>query len=441
MSAKEVNAKKWLRQIKQIILGNGFFRKCFPEIRPGGKWDELEIEITRDVQMTGEAQASITATTLLGGQASQHWNHLILDDPVNEKMAQSEDSIENATERYEYIESLLKDWETSSFLFVGTPYGRGDPMEYAIENEVSQGHRLFWGIGAEGDFTCSKGLDEEYPWIVPKVTPGEPILPSEVPREYLEYMKKKDLETYYLQYLCKPYELGRNGFDLDLIRDYILDRDGFTLKCECHAHHHHDLRDGSVIATWDPAVTEDKKNCRNAIAIMVEFECGCRFYLDEWADWVETDKAIDKMTELAQKWQPYLRLAAIETVGFQHTLKKWLETLQNEGKFPPSVQFLDLKPQGRSKNARIKSQQTPVANGLWHIRPNMRSSKAKQNTMWELEGWPYRKERDLVDTSFGYCEDAWADPRAHKAVRRNDSRKNWNKLREERDRRKFATEV
>jgi hypothetical protein len=298
MSAKEDNPKKWLRQIKQIITDNGWFRKCFPEIRPGGKWDELEIEITRDKSMSGQAQASITAASLTGGQASQHYRHLILDDPINEKMAQSELAIEGARERYEYLESLLKDWYSSSFLFVGTPYGRGDPMDYAREQEVSQGLRLFWGVGALGEFDCSPIIKEEYSQCIPNVVEGEPILPTEVPQVYLDYMKRKDIETFYLQYLCKPYDLGRNGFKFDLIREYIVEPDG-NLKCECHPKHKHDLQQAKVIATWDPAATEDKKNCRNAILIMAEFRCGCRFMLDEWADWVETDVATIKMAEAA----------------------------------------------------------------------------------------------------------------------------------------------
>jgi hypothetical protein len=143
------------------------------------------------------------------------------------------------------------------------------------------------------------------------------------------------------------------------------------------------------------------------------------------------------------KWlkQPYLRVAGIETVGFQRMLKKTLETWQNEGKIPSGVKFIDLKPQGRHKDARIKSQITPVANGLWHIRPYMQPNKTKMNHMWELGRWPYAAERDLIDAGFGYCEDAWADPAAKQLVSENPHRKDWNKRRMAIDKQRLSKEI
>jgi hypothetical protein len=408
ISAKQDNTQKWLRQIKWIIQNNKFFRWAFDEIRPSDKWDETEIIITRDPDLHGLAQASITASSITSGQASQHYQHIVLDDPVNEKVAASESMLQSALDLYIYLESLLQDWESSTFTLVGTPWGRGDVLEYAMEHDVKNGERLYWGIGARGGYRISPELSE-LPEIKPLYTEGHPIFPEECPEAKLRHIERQDIEKYYLQYLCKPYDAGRNGFRLKLIRDFIWREDGRCL-CECHATHDHDLKNMTVIMTVDPAASQLKEACRSAIVVMALGQCGCRFLLEEWAERVDPKDTIDKIVELARKWRPYIQHMGVEAVGLQLTLKSWLEQLQNEGVFPKEVQIWPLKPQNRNKDARIKSQINPVANGVWHKRPWMHQSDADQNLMWELSKWPYGKSRDLIDAGFGYCDDLWTDP-------------------------------
>jgi len=414
ISAKIDNPKKWMRQIKTILTKNKFLRFAFPEIRPGEKWDELEIVVTRDPSLSGEAQASITASSITSGQASQHYDHIILDDAVNEKTIQSESLTQTAVELYDYLDALLNDWHTSTFTVVGTPYGRGDVMEHIMETEVKMGERLYWGIGARGEFQCSEEL-KEHPQLIPMQfgdypggpwREGLPIFPEVCPEALLKKIQEQNVVVYHLQYLCKPYDPARAGFHLKLIRDFIVTEDE-SLKCDCHSKHDHHISNAVPILLCDPAASESKRACRSAIVVAAQAPCGCRFLLDEWADRVTTDKTIDKLVEMSQKWQPWLTHVGIEDVGFQILLKAWLLQLQNENKYPKQIVFHPLKPDQRNKNARIASQVTPVKNGLWHKRPYMMLSDADKNFMWELSRWPHGKERDLIDAGFGYCEDIW----------------------------------
>jgi hypothetical protein len=435
LSANEKNPKKWIKQLRVIIRYNSFFRWLFPEIRPGEKWDQEEIEITRDVAFSGEAQASITAASILSGQASQHYDHVIFDDPVNEKIAISESLMEEVRNRYDHVESLLKGWEGSTFTLVGTPWGRGDVLEHAMETDVKAGHRLYWGIGALGDFEISPELAGD-PRFTPSVQDGVPIFPEECPMEKLEYLKLKNVEQYYLQYLCKPYDAGRNGFDLELIRNFVYLSDG-ELKCDCHEKHKHRIQDGSVILTCDPAASEAMRACRSAIVVMCLLPCGCRFILDEWADRVDPAITVDKIVELTQKWRPFIKHVGVEAIGLQKALNSWLETLKQEGKFPGDVTIHELKPENRQKDARISSQIMPVRNGLWHKRPFNYKKDSAQNLLWELEKWPYGKSRDIIDAGFGYCEDIWMKPEAAKP--RSDGI-DWNAMRASYDQHLMAAE-
>ena len=416
ISAHSDNTGKWLRQIKNIISYNGIFRWAFPEIRRGEKWDEEEIAITRDQDLSGNAQASITAYSINSGLASQHHKYIILDDPVNEQVARSPVEMESAVQLFIHLEEILRGWHESGFLMVGTPWGREDVLNEALKQE-RRGTRVKWGIGALGDFEISESL-AKHTRLIPTLVQGEPILPGECDWKKLEEIKAQDLEKYYMQYLCKPFDEGRNGFDLDLIRDYAHMPDG-SFKCDCLADHYHNLSQMAVIGVADPAYTQDKKNCESAFLFVAKALCECRFILEEWGGHIIPPDWIDKATELSKKWVPYLRRFGVETVNFQLALKNWIEERQDRGEFPLNIEFIDLKPKKRDKDTRIAGQITPVANGWWHKKPGMRKIEGRNNLMHQLFQWPYSRLRDRADT-FGYVDDAWLDMSVNPVVAEGD---------------------
>ncbi|MGH9427295.1 MAG: hypothetical protein ACRD2L_13450, partial [Terriglobia bacterium] len=252
ISADSDNTKKWLRAIQEIIKYNGFFRWAFPDIRPGDKWDAEEIIIGRDREYGSDVQASITAYSINSGLASQHHQYIVLDDPVNEQVAGSPAMMADAVRLFKHLEEILKGWKDSGYLLVDTPWGREDPHHAALE-EVRKGYRLKWGIGVLGEFEISPELADR-PELIPKVTLGKPILPSECDEDKLELIKLQDINKLYFHYYCKPFDAGRNGFNLDLIHNFALFPDG-RLECQCHPTHYHHLVQGSTVGVADPAYT------------------------------------------------------------------------------------------------------------------------------------------------------------------------------------------
>jgi hypothetical protein len=408
MSAKEDHPKKWLRQIKYIIEENPIFRSVFPEISPDyTKWDDTEILIKRPPSLSGQAQASITAASLIAGQASQHFDHILLDDPVNERISKSETLMKQVVDNFDHLESLLKGWQTSSFDLVGTPWGRGDCIEHAMKYDVELGARLFWFLGARGEFKMSPELMESHPECAPKLKIGPAIFPERVNETKLERLEKTDPEKYYLQYLCKPYDAGMNGFDLDLFRDFAYMSTG-QCKCECHPEHDHAISRMSLIILSDPAVTLEKKNCQSSVLVVGKAACGCRFLFSEWGDHVMPPELLRELTRTAEEWQPWAKAMGIESVSFQRVFKHWLLEKQSNGEFPLNVQFYDPAPKGRGKDDRISAQLTSVNNGLWHKRPTMKHVEGVNNFMDQLSKWPYGEFRDLID-GWAYCDDVWEE--------------------------------
>jgi hypothetical protein len=419
ISAKIEHPQKWLRQIKYIIRHNPIFRIVFPEIQPDfTKWDETEILIQRSTSLSGDAQASVTAASIVAGQASQHFDHMILDDPVNEKVAKSEALMQQARDFYIHLESLLREWETSTFTTVGTPWGREDVIEYAMSHEVASGDRLFWGIGARGDFNCSEVIRKDYPECVPTLELGKPIFPERCPEAKLKMLEMQDVEKFYLQYLCKPYDEGRNGFDLDLIRDFAFHADG-NLRCGCdeHQHHNHHISKMSVIAISDPAVSKEKKNCETGFGIYAKADCGCRFVIHETGWNLEPNEVVDEYARALSKGEhmPWCKTFGIEKEAMGKVYRSWLEELQSRGEFPLGIKLVDIATENRSKDVRMKGQIVPVRNGLWHKRPTMRRVDGKNNLMDQIAKWPYGKHRDRADT-WAYCDSVWEEAPAPAAV-------------------------
>lgn len=415
ISATNDNTKKWLRQIRNIIQYNGWFRALFPHIKPGGKWDETEIIVTRDQDLSGDAQASITAYSIKSGLASQHHHYIILDDAVNEQTANSDVEMATAVELYIHLEEILRGWRKSGFLVVGTPWGREDVL-YEAKKEEERGYRLKWGIGALGDFEISDEL-QQYSQIIPSACfpevlqkreyPNRVILPSECDEDKLEHIKGQSITKLHMQYLCKPYDSGRNGFDLDLMRFFAQLPDG-ELQCDCHPTHKHHLANGVTIVCSDPAYTKDKQGCETAILVANLQPCGCRFLLSELGEHIHPSEYIPKACFIGNEWRTWLKAWCVEDEALQITLKQWLEDAQSRGKFPLGIEIRGLKVRNRSKNGRIAAAQTPVNNGWWHIRPTMRHVEGTNNVINQLYQWPYSRHRDRAD-AFAYFDEAWEE--------------------------------
>ena len=411
ISSKEKQVQEWLRSIADHIRYNTFFQWAFPEIQIGAKCDEHELLIQRDADIVGQAgQASVTAYTIKGGMASQHCKHLILDDPLHENNAFSETEREKAIMLYTHLESVIKDYATSTFTFVGTPWPGYDVIAHAMEHEVAQGERLFWGVGAEGGFDMSESLKAKYPSLVPNLEARlkrDGVIFHEVcPKKKLEKIKRQDPQQYWYQYLCKRPTEGDNGFDTEAIHDFSMTLEGRVL-CECHPGHDHHVKHMVVVGICDPALTEDKRGCESAIVtVMRDPLCGCRFLLDEWGDHVQSPDLMDRMRFTMHRHQAIMRRFAIEDVQFQTVFKSWLEESQSVGQVPLGIELFGVKPKKRDKDLRIAGQQQFVAAGMWH-----KSSKIKlddkRGFLWQLEKWPNQpKVRDRID-AWSYADDAW----------------------------------
>lgn len=403
VSAKQDNPRKWLHFIKEVITHNDLFRMCWPEIRPGNKWDQDEIRITRDMGPDSNVQASITALSIGSGLASQHFDYIIIDDLVNEQIAESTVEMDKAVRLFHALEDIARGWfDTKGFMVVGTPWGREDIIHEALLEE-QRGYRLKWGLGALGHLEISEGWGEFAKHITPQITPGEPILPSECGWDKLNHIKERNLEQYYLQYLCQPWDEDRNGFHLEKFRPFGHMPDG-ELVCKCHPNHIHHIKMGTTVVVSDPAYTKDKAGCESAILVGTALPCGCRFLLEEYGGELEPQEYQAKAVEVANRWKSWLAAYCVEDEALQLTVRQWLEEKQGYGAFPIGVEIYGLKIKNRGKDIRIANAKPAVNAGRWHRKPDM--ARREGNLLHQLYQWPHSRRRDRAD-AFAYFEDAW----------------------------------
>jgi hypothetical protein len=432
ISAVEDNTIKWLDAIQHIFHNNEMFRWLFPELIP---WDDRfpqeskhAFTVPRDEQLMPEPQPSIQATSIVSGQASKHVKHVLLDDPVNEMTVDSPRLVDRAVGLYKLLESTLQDYRESTIDLTATPWGYGDVVESALENEVADGDMMLWKLGCYGDFTTSLNPKEPVVWTLPNshrqmtteaiLYHGDkeaPIFPERYPRKELERLERKyGTFLFSCNYLCNPYDPSQSGFEEDCLHHFEI-LTGGRIRCKCHPDHEHWISELHIVMTVDPAFSDKDDAAESAITVAGLAEDGCRFLFKAWADRVESDVLWYQIVKTALEFQPWLKEVGVEAVASQKLFRFWFEFLQQiMHKLPKEEQevyrhlqgltFEDLKPDNDiDKIRRIKAQQLPLANGYWHIQYGM------SKFMEQFNKFPRARPVDVLD-AWAYLDYMWNLP-------------------------------
>ena len=458
ISAVEENTIGWMDSIQQVFQYNKMYRWLFPEVIPSDdKWNtknKTRFTVPRDESLMPEPQPTIQATSIISGQASKHVRHAILDDPVNEMTVDSPRLVDRAVNLYKLLESTLQDFEESTIELTATPWGFGDVVEYALENEVADGKMLLWKIGAYGNFEISKELANDYRYLPVGLTPQqlheakivdhaavsvargqanvEAIFPERCPPEELARLEKKyGTFLFSCNYRCDPFDPSQSGFDPEYLQKFIRATDG-RLKCDCHKDHEHYLHDLHLVMTVDPAFSDKDDAAESAIVIAGIAEDGCRYLFKAWADKVEPDDLWAKMVDGVKEYSPFLKDVGVEAVSSQRLFRFFFEHLQSikellpadeQQKIPEINKIEDLKPDNQiDKIRRIKMQQVYLANGQWHVLYGM------EKFMQQYNKFPRSRPIDVLD-AWGYCDYMWELPKKQRSSERSPL--DWNRRRRE----------
>ena len=376
------NAAHFLRRIQAVFERSQMFRWLFPELIPDvgkTKWSENEMLIPRTQDYP---ESTVEAMGVGGAVVSRHYTHIKLDDLVGKEASESVDVMRKTIDWYLYTESLLVA-PTDPIDVYGTTWTFKDLYSWMQEHEE------------DIDFFHRKAID------------GDRILwPERFPRHELERIKRKiGSFKFSCQYQNTPYDPEQMTFDPGWLRYFELT--GWEP----------DLETGSLliriegqpkpvrivpVLLVDPAISEKSDAARSAVVCAGLTEDERVMVLEVWAERTQPLHMIEKIFEMATRWDPVL-CVAVEGVAYQRALKGFIEAECIRRRQWLNVR--EVRPGNREgKTSRIRGIQPYAERGrLWIRRSTCRV------LIDEFGDFPLGDTVDTLD-ALSYGPQVWITP-------------------------------
>ena len=410
-NAKEDNASKWLKAIREVVEASHLFHLCYRSLLPPGignccwpdhdpsrpktwKWNNVEIQFARTG--IGIPEASITGLGIGGAATGGHWTHLIADDIIGLEESRSVALMAAAKDWTEAARFLESPAEGGNVLYIYTRWHFDDCYRYIHEGWPDE-YVLFHREALEDE-----GLPTEHSSFPEKWT-----------TEKLQDVRKRNPYFFASQLQSTPRAGKETSLDpawnRDLHIDLLADDVRFSIPNEHYAPLRHEHEDQTVTAPqvvhgsqcdgallWDPAPSEQRDRNKDSRArngkVVVFLDPWGRDFVAE-ARGTQTDP-LDEFRDtirLAAKWG--ISKIAVEEVNFSKVYKHVGEyLLQRE--FPTlrdKVFFVKLKEERAQKDTRILGLIPRWRAGHSYFGPEAKAILVEANE------YPFGRTRDLLD--------------------------------------------
>jgi hypothetical protein len=382
------NAAHFLRRIQAVFERSEIFRWLFPEIIPDTsktKWSETEMLVPRTQDFP---ESTVEAMGVGGAVVSRHYTHIKLDDLVGKEASESVDVMKKTIDWYLYTESLLVR-PTDPIDVYGTTWTFKDLYSWIQEHEL------------DVDFFHRKAIDKR----------GRVLWPERFPLIELERIRAKiGPFKFSCQYQNEPFDPEHMTFDPGWLRYFELD--GWETDQESQSQLLRIIgqpKPSRVIPVIliDPAISEKDYAARSAVVCAGLDEMERIMVLEVWADRCQPLRMIDKVFEMAERWDPMV--VAVEGVAYQRALKGFMEAECLRRRRWLNIR--EVRPGSREgKETRIRGLQPYAERGkLW-----LRRSTCKP-LVEEFESFPLGETVDLLD-ALGYGPQVWVSPEGSSQV-------------------------
>lgn len=384
-SADLKSAKKFLREIRQQLEQNNKLKKLFPEVfwadptRQAPKWTEEEIQIKRDkVKKEGTVKVFGLEDGLPTGD---HYDHMVIDDAVNEDNVRTEERLAKVSEQSKYLRPLLTTPD-QPINWVGTRYHLLDIYQKLVDNPKTAVY-------------LRKAIED-----------GAPIFKERFSQETLNDTRD-ELGSYVFscQYMLEPIDPADKKFRTEWLKRYgreIHKKYGFVF-----------------FLMVDPASRNRKKSDFTAM-IVLAVDQNWNFYLvDGVHDKLNPAQRVDAVFNLVKKWG--IEIVGYETIGFQETDKFYIERRQAEENLYFRVE--EVSKHKTRKEERIEGLQPLMERGKFHV-PNRPITYVRQwenpddgqgktvdiveELIREMEHYPHATHDDILDATTMGREIAYA---------------------------------
>jgi hypothetical protein len=391
------NASHFLRRIQAVFERATLFRWLFPELIPDigkTKWSESEMLVPRKRDYP---ESTVEVMGVGGAVVSRHYNRIKLDDLVGKEASESVEVMKKTIDWYLYCESLLEK-PIDPIETYGTRWTHKDLYAWIMEHED------------DIDLFHRKAVKDE----------GLTLWPERFPLNELNRIRSKiGSFKFSCQYQNEPFDPEHMTFDPGWLRFFELN--GWSLDEDTGCVHLQfvgqpkPVRVVPVILV-DPAISEKNYAARSAVVCAGLDEYERVLVLEAWAERCQPLKMIEKIFEMAQRWDPIS--VVVEGVAYQRALKGFIEAeCMRRGKW---LNVREVRPGSKEgKESRIRGLQPYAERGcLW-----LRRSTCHV-LIDEFEAFPLGDTVDVLD-ALGYGPQVWITPdtdRTDRVIREEDEK-------------------
>jgi predicted phage terminase large subunit-like protein len=311
-----------------------------------------------------------------GNLVSQHYDKIILDDVVNRDSVNTREQIEKTILFFKDILDLLE--PGGELIILGTRWHDEDLYGWIMdkENDVLSSFDIYLRPAFTGNLRDHLNF--------------KAIWPEKFTRTVLEKLYREK----------GPYE-----FSAQYLNEVIPDTDATFRKEWFHYYDETELRGRPLnkFTAVDPAISLEKEADYTAIVTIGIDHFHNWYVLDVFRDRVTPSELIEQLYRTYERWHPIE--IAIENVAFQKVLQYSInEEGRKRKKYLPVV---EVKPEERSKDERIRGLQPLYANGvILHNKELVYNDYLED----ELTRFPRGKHDDIID-SMSYLKDIVSAPR------------------------------
>lgn len=376
VSANFSNASKMLKEVREQYESNPFLRALFPEIIPNirkVKWNDSAFTLNRSVV---HSEATVEAFGIGGKIASNHYNVILIDDPIDpeNKKVPSKEEIDRATEFSDNTNPLLDSPSEGIIQHIGTRWAYWDylahigtrlPKSSIFERKAIIGGR--WQQHETDPKTGETGLYVE----------GEPLFPERFNLSTLSKIRRDSGDyAFSSQYMNDPVPADQLVFRpsddrfFERLPNIITGLNFYVLV--------------------DPAISTKKQACRTAIVRVAVHSSGAYYVDDYFVGRITNHETIERTCDMVTRSSVPPKACGVEAVAYQEALKNDLEReFMQRGLSTP---IEPVRPGGNeSKEMRIQALQPIHQRGQLFFRPWM------EDLLLEMRQFPFGKYVDILD--------------------------------------------
>lgn len=358
--ANSTNAEATLEVVSEILENSENIKHFFPDrvLSPNNsqlnhKRNADQVRLSRDGNYR---EASITARGIKSAVTGGHYNWHINDDLIDEEMIDSESIQASIIGKMKRSDAMFVNKAVDIELYIGTNW---PGSFYKWLRELSINYKTCI-LGCYVDYRFREFLAEMGKTTTLK--DGDPIWPEHFTHEMLEEIAAKcGTFDFAHQWLNIEMSDDERRFDRNDIRYFRFAADRPAVVYEKFGETHQiPISSLHKTMTIDPATGEGEKTDETAITVCgYDRKTGLSFVLETWSKRALPFELINKVVELASKWEP--RKVMPEDVAYQKTLKHYLRAAFAQAGIKCKIE--PVKPGLKKKGTRILDALQPfVAN-------------------------------------------------------------------------------